>query len=63
MATNCVGEAETSAKISMLQTPPSFAKKLEKSEDVNEGEPIELKAKISGSPKPTVRVRLICYEF
>lgn len=39
----------------MLQTPPTFGKRLERSVDVNEGEPLELKAKIDGSPKPTVR--------
>lgn len=38
----------------MLQTPPTFGKKLERSEDVIEGEPLELKAKVNGSPKPTV---------
>lgn len=38
----------------MLQTPPSFGKRLERSLDINEGEPLELKAKIDGSPKPTV---------
>lgn len=54
MAVNCVGEAETTARISMHQIPPSFGKRLEKSEEVNEGEPLELKAKISGSPKPKV---------
>ncbi|XP_017774924.1 PREDICTED: muscle M-line assembly protein unc-89 isoform X2 [Nicrophorus vespilloides] len=53
-ATNVVGDAETSAKVTMLQTPPSFAKRLERSEEVNEGEKLELKAKISGSPKPQV---------
>ncbi|RZB39359.1 muscle M-line assembly protein unc-89-like [Asbolus verrucosus] len=53
-AVNVVGEVETSARITMLQTPPTFGKKLERSEDINEGEPLELKAKINGSPKPTV---------
>lgn len=54
VAVNIVGEAETTSRIGMLQTPPSFAKKLNRNEEVNEGEPLELKAKISGSPKPTV---------
>lgn len=43
----------------MLQTPPSFGKRLEKSADVDEGEPLELKAKIAGSPKPTVSTTVI----
>lgn len=38
----------------MLQTPPSFGKRLERNEDVSEGETLELKAKIQGSPRPTV---------
>lgn len=41
----------------MLQTPPTFGKKLEKSEEVNEGEPLELKAKVTGSPRPTVNLK------
>ncbi|XP_056629538.1 obscurin isoform X9 [Diorhabda sublineata] len=55
MAINVVGEAETTSRISLLQTPPSFGKKLDRSMDVNEGEPLELKAKINGSPKPEVK--------
>lgn len=54
MAKNVVGEAETTSRIKMLQTPPSFGKRLERNEDVNEGETLELKAKILGSPRPTV---------
>ncbi|KAG5881050.1 hypothetical protein JTB14_033964 [Gonioctena quinquepunctata] len=54
MAINVVGEAETTSRISMLQTPPSFGKKLDRNQDVNEGEPLELKAKINGSPKPII---------
>ncbi|XP_064214157.1 obscurin isoform X3 [Tribolium castaneum] len=54
IAANVQGEADTSARITMVQTPPTFGKKLERSEDVIEGEPLELKAKINGSPKPTV---------
>lgn len=54
-----VGEAETTARISMLQTPPSFGKRLERNEECFEGEPLELRAKINGSPKPTVRLSII----
>nr|CAH7742463.1 unnamed protein product [Callosobruchus chinensis] len=54
VAINVVGEAETIGEVCMLQTPPSFGKKLERNEDFNEGEKLELKAKIHGSPKPTV---------
>ncbi|XP_025835124.1 obscurin-like, partial [Agrilus planipennis] len=54
MAVNCAGEAETTARISMTQTPPGFGIRMERSLDVSEGEPLEIKAKITGSPKPTV---------
>ncbi|CAH1967604.1 unnamed protein product [Acanthoscelides obtectus] len=54
VAINVVGEAETTCEACMLQTPPSFGKKLERNEDFNEGEKMELKAKIHGSPKPKV---------
>ncbi|XP_066256138.1 obscurin isoform X9 [Euwallacea similis] len=54
MAINVVGEAETNARISMVQTPPTLSKKLDRNLDVNEGEPLELRAKIGGSPKPKV---------
>lgn len=53
-----MGEDETVGKITMLQTPPTFGKRLERSLDINEGEPLELKAKIDGSPKPTVSLKL-----
>lgn len=55
MAANVAGDDSTSARIVMIKTPPTFGKRLERSEDINEGEPLELKAKINGSPKPTVR--------
>ncbi|CAH1108368.1 unnamed protein product [Psylliodes chrysocephalus] len=54
MAINVVGEAETTSRVLMEQTAPSFGKKLDRNLDVNEGEPLELKAKISGSPSPKV---------
>ncbi|VEN40603.1 unnamed protein product [Callosobruchus maculatus] len=54
VAINVIGEAETTSEVCMLQSPPSFGKKLERNEDFNEGEKLELKAKIHGSPKPTV---------
>lgn len=44
----------------MIKTPPSFGKRLERSEDINEGEPLELKAKINGSPQPTVTCFSYC---
>ncbi|CAH1180870.1 unnamed protein product [Phyllotreta striolata] len=54
MAINVVGEAETTSRVIMQQTAPSFGKKLDRNLDVSEGEPLELKAKIYGSPSPKV---------
>lgn len=54
MAVNVVGEAETTARIGMNQTPPTFSRRPERSLDLSEGEPLELKAKVDGSPKPRV---------
>ncbi|KAK5640122.1 hypothetical protein RI129_010933 [Pyrocoelia pectoralis] len=54
MAINCAGEAETTAAITLVQSPPSFGKHFDRNEGVDEGEPMELKAKILGSPRPTV---------
>ncbi|KAK9877930.1 hypothetical protein WA026_020153 [Henosepilachna vigintioctopunctata] len=54
LAVNCVGEAETTCRIVMLQTPPSFGIRLERTHEINEGMPLELKTKVNGSPKPTV---------
>lgn len=51
-----MGDAETTSRVSMLQTPPTFGKRLDRNQDVNEGERLELKAKVNGSPKPTVSI-------
>ncbi|XP_022920655.2 obscurin isoform X3 [Onthophagus taurus] len=54
-AVNVVGDVETHAVIHMTQTPPSFSLRLIRNLDVNEGEPLTLKAKVTGSPKPTMK--------
>ncbi|XP_031356598.1 obscurin isoform X3 [Photinus pyralis] len=54
MAVNCAGEAETTAAITLTQTAPAFGKHFDRNEGVDEGEPMELKAKILGSPRPAV---------
>ncbi|XP_055374379.1 obscurin isoform X3 [Condylostylus longicornis] len=53
VAKNEAGETEAKFEIKMLQTPPSFLKPLEKSLEVRQGEPLELKCVIDGSPLPT----------
>lgn len=49
------GEASCSAEISLAQTSPGFIHKLDRQRDVDEGEPLELKAKLDGSPIPTAK--------
>lgn len=53
-ASNVAGSAETSCALSMTLTAPSFGKSLPRSAEVDEGEPLELKAKVDGSPIPSV---------
>ncbi|KAL0112244.1 hypothetical protein PUN28_011952 [Cardiocondyla obscurior] len=53
-ASNVAGSVQTSCDLSMTLTAPSFGKALPRSEEVDEGEPLELKAKIDGSPIPNI---------
>lgn len=52
---NLAGEAFCNADILLAQTAPGFAHKLDRQRDVDEGEPLELKAKLDGSPIPTAK--------
>ncbi|XP_023945007.2 obscurin isoform X5 [Bicyclus anynana] len=49
------GEAECQADISLAQIPPGFAHKLDRQKEVDEGEPLELRAKVDGSPIPNAK--------
>ena len=53
-ASNVAGSVQTNCDLSMTLTAPSFGKALPRSAEVDEGEPLELKAKIDGSPIPNV---------
>ncbi|XP_012537087.1 obscurin isoform X3 [Monomorium pharaonis] len=53
-ASNVAGSVETSCDLSMTLTEPSFGKALPRSAEVDEGEPLELKAKVNGSPIPNI---------
>ncbi|XP_071572462.1 protein Obscurin isoform X5 [Temnothorax nylanderi] len=53
-ASNVAGSVQTSCDLSMTLTAPSFGKALPRSAEVDEGEPLELKAKVDGSPIPNV---------
>lgn len=54
-ASNIAGSAQTSCELSMTLTAPTFDRpSLPRSAEVDEGEPLELKAKVNGSPIPNV---------
>ncbi|XP_012273370.1 obscurin isoform X3 [Orussus abietinus] len=54
-AMNPVGRDTTSGRIDMARSHPSFGRPLPRSAEVDEGEPLELKAKLNGSPIPTAK--------
>ncbi|XP_026319349.1 obscurin isoform X2 [Hyposmocoma kahamanoa] len=54
-AVNVCGEAVCEAPITLAQTSPGFTHKLDRQRDVDEGEPLELKCKVDGSPIPTAK--------
>nr|XP_049692295.1 obscurin isoform X6 [Helicoverpa armigera] len=54
-AVSLAGEASCEAPISLEQKAAGFAHKLDRQKDVDEGEPLELKAKLDGSPIPTAK--------
>ncbi|XP_075991763.1 obscurin isoform X5 [Anticarsia gemmatalis] len=54
-AVSLAGEAICEAPITLSASTPGFTHKLERQKDVDEGEPLELKAKLDGSPLPTVK--------
>ncbi|XP_066587330.1 obscurin isoform X6 [Prorops nasuta] len=53
-ATNCVGKAETSCQLIMNKKKPTFNRLLPRSAELDEGEPLEFKIKIEGSPIPGI---------
>ncbi|KZC06585.1 Muscle M-line assembly protein unc-89 [Dufourea novaeangliae] len=53
-ATNVAGSAQTNCQLKMQLITPTFGQTLPRSLDVDEGEPLELKAKVDGSPMPSV---------
>lgn len=55
VASNVCGDTEAKFKLNILQKPPAFEQKLPKSLEVDEGEKLELKCKINGSPIPDVQ--------
>ncbi|XP_061385571.1 obscurin isoform X3 [Danaus plexippus] len=55
VASSVSGSAECSAAISLAQIPPGFSHKLDRQKEVDEGEPLELKVKVDGSPIPKAK--------
>nr|CAD7588174.1 unnamed protein product [Timema genevievae] len=54
-ASNLVGQAEISAKLILAQIPPSFPRPFDRAAEIDEGETLELKTKLDGSPIPKVK--------
>ncbi|CAL7949959.1 unnamed protein product [Xylocopa violacea] len=53
-ATNIAGSAQTACELTMQTIKPSLAQVLPKSAEVDEGDALELKAKVDGSPLPDI---------
>ncbi|KAF3425118.1 hypothetical protein E2986_07915 [Frieseomelitta varia] len=53
-ANNVAGSAQTTCNLTMQLIAPSFSNVLPKSTEVDEGDPLELKVKIDGSPIPEI---------
>ncbi|XP_053986004.1 obscurin isoform X2 [Hylaeus volcanicus] len=53
-ASNVAGSSQTDCQLNMKIIAPSFGQSLPKSIEVDEGEPLELGAKLDGSPMPEV---------
>lgn len=55
IASNLVGQAETSANLIMAQIPPSFGRLIDRAIEVDEGDILDIKTKVDGSPVPKVK--------
>ncbi|XP_020711861.2 obscurin isoform X6 [Athalia rosae] len=55
VAANIAGTDETTCRLSMTRIAPEFGRSLPRSAEVDEGEPLELKAKLEGSPIPSAK--------
>ena len=50
-----MGQAETIANLIMAQIAPSFGRPVDRAIEVDEGDELEIKTKLDGSPIPTVK--------
>lgn len=55
VASNVAGDTEAKFKLNVMHVPPEFAKKLDRSVEIPEGEKLELKCIVDGSPLPIVK--------
>lgn len=65
-ASNLVGQAETSANLIMAQIPPSFGRLIDRAIEVDEGDILDIKTKLDGSPVPKVKWwvwNVLCFLF
>lgn len=52
MATNIAGETTVKFRLALQQKAPQFIRKLDRAVEVDQGEPLELKCIVEGSPLP-----------
>ena len=55
VASNIAGDTEAQFRLVVLESPPVFTTKFDRFVEIPEGEKLELKCKVDGSPLPTVR--------
>jgi hypothetical protein len=55
VATNIGGSTEAKFNLNMLHLPPTFSTKFDKLAEIPEGQKLELKCIINGSPIPVVK--------
>ena len=55
VASNIAGDTEAVFRLAVLESPPVFATRFDKSKEIPEGEKLELKCKVDGSPLPKVK--------
>lgn len=55
VASNIAGDTEAVFRLAVLESPPVFATRFDKFKEIPEGEKLELKCKVDGSPLPKVK--------
>ena len=55
LAKNAGGQVDTTCHLVINQIPPTILRRLERHVDTAEGQPLELVAKVTGSPKPELK--------